>query len=599
MSARVLGEKAEIDLDVRTHPQSLGELTYNILKGNNTASLHTYPSTSFSDSTIQWNIQAPSIQSFLDRKALILMSAIVTVTRSGASDPSRIFGASTYVQPTNAADYANFFNGNFALRAVAPLHSACTKVEVSLNNNSISYDASQFVAALFGHYGPKMNSAETNIGSLYYPDQSWDYDDFPAPRNPLSTYGNCPFGSSARGSAFESLRVISNTANACSFEISWYEPVIIPPFIAFSETPDKQGLAGLNSVTLSYSIGKIERMFSLNLAGIQGGINDFAVDVTFRNVTTVPTLMLNWLSLSVADTQFLRANKYGFSKYSPWITGGNTLAPRQSTKIISLVTQTSSVPSKVFVYIQRAQHDRTIYTSDAFCRIDSIDMTFGNMTNLLGNSTNGTLYQMSSRNGIKVTQNQFSNYTGSVVCIDMQKDIPLGDLSVGFKGSFNIQVNVNVTNLSYSSVPVELIMLLFNESVLEISNGSTLVYEGLIDKETLDNAKIDPNFAIKPENIVGGAVDLGECTKMFARKAFDIGKPLLQKASQHVPVVGPYISDAIDLGTKAYDIYKSLRGSGMTHEQALKEAKAYEKGQYRPVGGAAIKNKNRLRKAIK
>jgi len=593
----VLGEPSKVIIDNRSFPQSLNDgIHYDILKGNEDCLLSPYATQSFSNSNINFSISAPSQQAFLDRKAFIRLTAKLTVNKlANGGSTNTVTGLAT----PSATDYfaiSQFFNQRIALRCYAPLHGACSSVTYQLNNSNFSYYPQIYQNAVFPWYGPYINQASTNLGDLSYPDQSWSYNNIiTAPRNPLATYASSVYGAECRGSAFDTINVITNSATQLVVDVTWTERIYLPPFSPFDCNADKVGLSGLSNLDFTFNLGDTGRIFSLNTAALTG--NDAYVSSSVDLTAANPVIYLNWITNKLGNREYLTTNKYAVSLYNSYVSSFSGLvAPGDTKDLPTNVCQVNSVPSAIYLFVQERQADKKIYTTDTFMKIDNIALSFGTKQGLMSTSIPSSLYQTSVRNGLKMSNSQNNYLCGSVIKLDLQKDISLGDLAIGSKGLFNIQVNIRFTNISGRSINCEAVLVTISEGVLEISDGNALVYQGLVDDKIIYESKVlQPIDADIDQLQIQGGCSLSECGRMFAKKA----EPYARKAAKLLPG-GNYLETAIDLaslGPQAYELYKMYTGKGMHSEMAYKKAIKMSGGGL--VGGRTVKNKAKLRAALR
>ncbi len=598
-----------VSMDQRIVPEVVDPVRYDILKGPSQVSIQAYPAQSYSNSSTTWNLQAPSLQALLDRKIIIKMQAKFTFARTGTFDGNIFNNATRAGATTGIVDNPDFFAGNCALRALAPYSSRASSVAITLNNTTISYYPQIYQAAL-SHYGPYSDPCNINAGSLCYPDQSWNYHDFAAPKDPLATFGNEGI-IEARGSSWDEISCTVNGANAATIFVTWYEPFIWGPFIGYNSISDKKALTGLNSVQIVMNSNDLSQMLSADLVQLGTTTSPSVVAVTVTGSinqadgVAAPTLYVNWLNSGFSGDQFERPNKYALTTYNNFVTGGNTIAyqaKRQS--VTSQALQLNSVPSALYIFCQRRQGDRNAGSADAFLRIEDITLTFGTTSGLLSGSNNATLYNMSVRNGCKQSHIGFSSYLGSVIKIDFSKDISLpDDIAVASKGTYTAQFTLSVSNISSinETLAFDIVSVAAIENVLTIINANAYLEIPLIDKRILDDSRLSlDNVISNPDEmdaLSGG--DINQCLKMFAKRS----APYARKVAKLLPG-GNYIDAALDLAPAAYDLYQKYVGSGMSHDISYKKALKMTQGSGlvgagRAHGGAMIKNKAKLRSALK
>lgn len=121
-------------------------------------------------------------------------------------------------------------------------------------------------------------------------------------------------------------------------------------------------------------------------------------------------------------------------------------------------------------------------TANGFLEIVSINVKWNNENSLLVNATQQDLYQISRRNGINMSFEQWKTKRGSVVMIEFGRDLGLPDgLSPGTVGSYTLSVDMNVRNTALAdNVVCDYNIVLYNQGSFVISQNSGRTSEGLL-----------------------------------------------------------------------------------------------------------------------
>lgn len=102
------------------------------------------------------------------------------------------------------------------------------------------------------------------------------------------------------------------------------------------------------------------------------------------------------------------------------------------------------VPSKIVCFIRPRNSELVATVADGFCAIDQVNITLGNRSGILSSASQQQLYQMSVANGVDMNWVEWSRRVGSVVVIDVAKDI--GGLQVNALGSVSLSMDVRFRN---------------------------------------------------------------------------------------------------------------------------------------------------------
>lgn len=595
------GIPTKVVFDRRILPEAITPLEYNILKPCTDISLQNYVAQSFSDSLVSFNITAPSLQSFLDRKVLMKFQALFTITTSGRA--SNIFSSTSSL------------GGLAALRQVGPFQQACSNVVINCNNTALNYTP-QYMQSALVRYGQFYDQANTDIGGLGFCDQSQKYSDVTGPRSPLSLYTDT-FPTEARGDSYDSIVITNISVNQATVLISWTEQFLYAPFTPYGSLSDEIGLAGLNSLQFTFNIGSVANMLSVDYDAVGlGNAVSVVGSLTAPGVLQPPTIYMTWLNSAFAGEQFMRENKYGLSIYNNYLTSNFTIGANvQNYPVTTQVTQLNSVPSAVFLYCQQSKGTYNSGSTDTFLKIESINMTFGNKTGILSASNNATLYQMSSNSGLKLSHMQFAKHVGSIIKIDFAKQVPLSeDTYVGSPGLYTLQFNLLVSNLRNSSVAFDCIVLSQSEAILMLQNAQAFLNTALVMPADVIRSRIETGNVTANDNELGELAggDLTKSVKAFSKRvapvikkygpaAVKYGLPLAQAAIGLVPggsAVNSIINAAKAAGPEVYAAYNKLVGNGMQPDIAYAKAVNKIHGGGAARGGKMIKNKAKLRAAL-
>jgi len=224
-----------------------------------------------------------------------------------------------------------------------------------------------------------------------------------------------------------------------------------------------EGLVNVNqlNLTLRYSTNSA-RVFSHHDTG---AIPLGASTATFYQA---PELLVNYLtpdmtqplpSLQVLPYQ--SCNEY-VRELSPILAGA-------TSTVFSDTIRLSQVPRFVYLFARRNEATSTYETSDSFLGIDNVSIQWNNEAGLLSSATKQDLFEMSSRNGCNLSYPAWTKYRGSVLALEMGKDIGLVDgLAPSVNGQFTLQAQVTFRNLDAASFTGTFYMVCVNEGVITV-----------------------------------------------------------------------------------------------------------------------------------
>lgn len=448
------------------------------LQGAKEATPMVYAATSSSNNAWNFNPLPPAVHSVMDRQVVFHTEVTFNLTATNT-------GTNELLQP-----------GRFALRSF-PLASVMTNLNVNLNGAQCSIVPYHTIHAM-SRFQRDSDLVRT-IGSIYpqMDDNYQDYDDADgANNNPLALYGDNAF-QQPRG-AYR-MKTITNGTTSATIVVDLYEYLFMPPFIYNGR--QHGGLTKLNTNSINATFQNLPHMLSMNLATLAPlGISLTNVTASFASVE----LYVTWLTPRLTES-IPPIVRYPYFKVNEYITS-NSLTPIASGSQVQLVSNVqvlNTIPLKIYIYANRLESDtfssiqNMVSATDTFTRIDSIQVQFNNRTGLLSAAKPIQLYEMSYQNGLSMSAvewmgrtQKFSSVnstittigtTGSIICLNPVKDLSLDEnLSDGVIGQFNLQVILNVTNVSKNAIPIQLNVITVSDGILELENGQGRVYESPI-----------------------------------------------------------------------------------------------------------------------
>jgi hypothetical protein len=206
------------------------------------------------------------------------------------------------------------------------------------------------------------------------------------------------------------------------------------------------------------------------------------------------------------------------------------------------VIQLPAIPKRVIVFARQQDPDLTYSSSDVFAGITNLNVKFEVRDGRLASANQQQLYNMSVKNGLKMSWPEFSKYKGSVVAFDFPRDIGLEPVQApGLMGSFNFQItNATITNLSNSSKTFALYMVIIDEGLVTLEAGRCLTQVGVLTPKDILNvdrsSRISQNELNPKSNLYGG--DFWGTLKSFIPDAVSLlpipGSSLLSRGARAI-----------------------------------------------------------------
>jgi hypothetical protein len=424
------------------------ESSHIIKKGGRTVTQQVLPADSFQTvpTSTLFTVYSPSPETIVDRNIRVKSYWKLTSQSGdfnlGLDDAVRQFGFSSTVATSS----------------------------VTINGENISDNTADKIHALacYGNTAEQRGSQWSACGAM--PDSYQKYSDyvtFGTARNPLAEYGEVSSEQSRGGLDYT---VISPTV----VEFSLTEFISISPLL--NGLTEEEGFANIDRLNVSFRHkADLSRVWSHADTG--NAISGLTVEFT-----KAPELLVTFITPdnleSIPEVQSL-----SYSKLQDYVIRTEAVASGASSQIALNSLKLTQIPEKMYIFVKLARDQETFETSDSFAGITRVSVLFDNQSGLLGNATQEDLYKMSVENGLNLTFPAFKKYRGSVICIDMGKDIGLPDgLAPRVNGNFSTQTTINFENLSSVTQTYEVWSILQYSGVIEISEHQSRTILGGISQ---------------------------------------------------------------------------------------------------------------------
>lgn len=464
------GVSSSIQLDARQG--ALYSQPHMIIKKSTSSIVNQfYQPDSRSISNVTWStIQPPSKSTIIDRKWYMDLS--VKISFSGDA------GASNYLLPIDERFPSSIgANGKIGqldtrflgLRAL-PFNACVGNTQLSINGTSVTNNTSQFSNVFPYLFVPD----QTNVYEMVSNPDTWQaipqyqYNN----NNPMALYGTSQYNQT-RGDA--KYTVLYNTQTAAQIQIDWYESLIVPSLLKRNNDYGDAGLVGVSNINLVLSLQNLTNVIELANWGVpdyEGNTYPTVAPITISGQPQPAislekcNLLLTFITPTIAMPPVPLPAKYNYDNFYTLTTtcGSNPYAAGASDVTTSNNIQLSTIPSKILIYVGKAQQKGTDLSgnllpnynfTDTMAVIDKISINFNNQSGLLSGSNPYQLYQISQSNGCTQSWAQWSNYQGSLMVLNLQKDLPSDVLSaVGANQTNNFVVQVNWHDANPSAIIV-------------------------------------------------------------------------------------------------------------------------------------------------
>ena len=370
---------------------------------------------------------------------------------------------------------------NDALRQL-PVSSLCDVLTVQINGETVSDNMADKLHAMLCYGNDAMSRREISTSPVM-PDMYQEYADyqtFGSGKNALSSYGEQSIEEGRGGFPVE---VISPTQFRCVLT----EPIILSPYLTGLGHQD-EGFVNVNQMNISFRWkSDLSQILSHSSAG--NAITTVTVTM-YQAPEMLTTFITPDLTQPVPSLQVLP-----YQKPQEYIKTMAPLVAGTSTTVISDSIRLSQIPRRLYLFCRHQRSTSNQNTTDSFLSIDNLSILWNNQSGLFSSATPEDLYRISKSNGCNLSWPQFTKYRGSVMCLEMGKDIGLLDTEApGCQGQYTLQVQMRVRNASTQSFTGEFYLVALNEGTFSISENFARASLGNLTPALVLSAKQSPEM---------------------------------------------------------------------------------------------------------
>lgn len=496
-----------------------GEREYAVLRGGSTVAWQSFPANSVANGNIQITCNPPSRQHVISRRVFLTVN--MTINFSGTGNPLLQLGT------------------NDGLRAY-PLSSIIGTQSMTIGDNSVSLTSfSQFWPYLLRYHNEVLCQDRENSMAPSMLDSMQNYDDWTSlgsARNPLAFFGENSAQTPRGAFPYNS---VTNGNGTASINVTITEPIFMSPFL-FARGDNETGLTGIDSMSYTATLGNLERVWSHSSTG----------NTLSSATVTINQASLQFQYITAPETQSIpRQIVYPYSNIVSYSTAYSSVvaAGDGPVQIASQSIQLSGIPRRMYIFARERDQDLTFTSTDTFFWMNTCVVTF-DTSNYLSAAQPTDLYRMAVKNGVGMSWPQWSQYTGSILCVDFGTDIGLKSLEApGCIGTHQLQVTGTFTNVnSTQGIQPSLFLVIVYEGTISVVDGSVLRQENpLTNRDVLD---AQPAFGVtykRVESIYGGGAlggDFFSSIKSFGRKLANVVREVYPYAKAAAPYILPLAS---------------------------------------------------------
>jgi hypothetical protein len=140
--------------------------------------------------------------------------------------------------------------------------------------------------------------------------------------------------------------------------------------------------------------------------------------------------------------------------------------------------QVTSIPRRLYIFARDDDSVLNATSSDTFMSLaagtNPLTLTWNN-NQFFSQATAADLYNISVKNGCNMSYSQFTNFTGSVLCLDYGTDVGLmPDEAAGVLGNYQLGITCQFTNTRSTPITPTLY-------VVVVLTSSTLIPRGILN----------------------------------------------------------------------------------------------------------------------
>lgn len=556
---------------------------YAVDKGGLAVTNSPFSAISATSSQMSFNIQAPSLNVYMDRKLEWTTSVDIQFTCSVVTT-----GIGIAPNPATSSSVPVIVFGRDVALAAHPLHALVSTMTATINDAVVSQNTADvlYEVARLVDVGPsklqrttptyldKYQLYNSAVGAINNPLGSYfdgtDYENLPngafynvsftdAAGGALTATGAGSYTSGATTVlTFNGVPVITSSGgvNLTSYPIfirfQATEKLFLSPFIWNEAVGDEVGLFGLNNCQLVFNFGDPSRV--LRNAPAAGGTNTRTISaVQFRSSSPFTAAKVNVLFLTPPlDLNLPSRSVLPYLEFPRYVSSpGVSVAAGQTSETLVGATITLPVMPDMFIIYAKPSYSAAASAlgvnqatlADFYCPITSISINLDNYSGLLASHTTEQLYAISAKNGLRMDWNTWSGrgkvvaasaagstsigllpaqvpLVGGFLILSPGVDIPLqAGMASGVVSNITFQFNCNVYNPSSVTLTPQLYVIAVNSGFFETQAGSSRIIRGVLTEQDVIQAPPAPIAARSEMERIVGGGFLSKLGSALTRAA--------------------------------------------------------------------------------
>jgi hypothetical protein len=453
---------------------------FAVTRGGVSVTYRTLPSQNYSSGgqNTVFNVQPPNQNIAISRKLLTKFYYQVVITA--------VAGASGNVVDLGIYDAPRFM----------PTQQTTSSMSATINNANVNLIPYQLVQAL-----ACCNLSDMNLGRDWslapsHPDEFQNYSDvYTVPQflgtvaDPLQSLGESTTSIPNRGGWAVSLSGTNNVGvgvtGTVTLQFSSTEPILVSPF---SSVDDSHAFIGVQTLTLS-----IQQ--TLNGGRTVWSHSDSVDASTITNMVTSlyapPEVQSTYLTPSPLY-KIPHSVVYNYSNVDIYTT--DTVASISSGADFTVSTnnvQLNTIPKRILFFARVSDSATNYTTTDTFAWLKQMQIQFDNVSGIFGGSSPEQLYMSAREQGYDKSWTQWSSTTGSVMILDLGRNMALQNSSdaAGLQASKQLQITATFNNINkFKALPFTIFVIVISDGLITISGNTTIQQNSVLTREDILNA---------------------------------------------------------------------------------------------------------------
>ena len=306
------------------------------------------------------------------------------------------------------------------------------------------------------------------------------------------------------------------------FSATFFEPLLLSPFIFSSQKMSRAGLTNVSRLTFNLTIDNLLRnvwsqLPIANLTDVSPSLLSVALqDKPFDNFAVYINCLTPQITDLVPPVSVLPCISY--ERYISSVANLTTIKTNESKDVILNNLVLNQIPEMIYVVVRKVMSATTYLDAKSFFSINNATVNFMNAQGMLSNCNQQLLWKISRENGVALNWYEWSGVangtndsgthadqylTGSILAINPSKDLSLNSpyIANGTVGNFNLQIKLNVTNYYSTDQAPEIMIICKNSCYLKnMPGGSSTLTLGYFDMKSLSDIVTKSN-----EEVIGNA----------------------------------------------------------------------------------------------